>query len=79
MSEQGFTCKDMALAALKENGYSVTDMVAYLLKYRRGTKKVLEYNGKSYAFHVVGISVNFELWTSIDDDVSFEVGFVSDH
>lgn len=68
-----------ALAALKENNYTVESMVAHLLKYRRGTKKVLEYNGKNYEFHVVGLSVNFELWASIDGGESFEVGFVSDH
>ena len=72
------SAKSVALECLAANKYSVESMVAHLLKFRRGTIMALEYDGKKYEFHVVGISVNFELWASIDG-VSFEVGFVSDH
>lgn len=68
-----------ALAALKGNNYTVESMVAHLLKYRRGTMMALENDGKKYEFHVVGISVNFELWCSINGSPSIEIGFVSDH
>ena len=55
------------------------DMVIELLRRGKGAKKVLENEGKKYQYHVVGISVNFELWASIDGGAPIEIGFFSDH
>jgi hypothetical protein len=71
--------KSAALQCLKVNGLTVDDMVIELLRSGKGAKKVLEADSKKYVFHVVGISVNFELWASIDGGAPIEIGFVSDH
>ncbi len=71
--------KSAALQCLKVNGLTVDDMVSRLLRSGKGAKKVLEADGKKYEYHVVGQSVNFELWTSIDGGAPIEIGFVSDH
>ena len=73
------SAKSAALECLAANKYSVEKMVGDLLKFRRGTTMALENNGATYEFHVVGISVNFELWCTINGAPSIEIGFVSDH
>jgi hypothetical protein len=71
--------KAAALACLATNGWTVETMVAHLLKSGRAAKKVLENDDKKYEYHVVGLSVNFELWCAIHGSAPIEVGFVSDH
>jgi hypothetical protein len=71
--------KKSALTCLAAGGWTVETLIAHLLKSGRYAKKVLENDGSAYEFHVVGLSVNFELWCAIDGSAPIEVGFVSDH
>jgi hypothetical protein len=71
--------KAAALACLSAYGWTVETLVAHLLKSGRFSKKVLEYDSKKYEYHVVGLSVNFELWCGVDGSAQIEIGFVSDH
>jgi hypothetical protein len=71
--------KAAALTCLANHNSNVTDMVKYLLKCGRNAKKVLEFGGDNYEYHVIGLSVNFELWCSVNKEHAVEIGFISDH
>jgi hypothetical protein len=73
--------KIAALKCLAEQGLTVNDAISRLLGLSRGAAIAFkDGEGVQYSYHILGQSVNFELWARRSaEPIAYEIGFMSDH
>lgn len=76
------TFKNAALACLAHNRLTADDVIKQLIPLKRSAS--LTFRGKDddddYIYHVLGQSVNFELWARRSNEpTDYEIAFYSDH
>ena len=72
--------KIAALKCLAEHGLTADEAISRLLKMPRGAAIAFKDGDVQYSYHILGQSVNFELWARRNaEPISYEIGFYSDH
>jgi hypothetical protein len=72
--------KTAALKCLAAHGLTADEAISRLLRMPRGAAIAFKDGDDQYSYHVLGQSVNFELWARRNaEPIAYEIGFYSDH